>query len=96
MENKILEIINPQTNEKITTAQLLSTVAGSQAAEGMTIAQMRERLAIVDILEASNGTIELDQPQFELLSKIYANHQFGMLHRDLVAVADELEAAANG
>lgn len=95
MENKQLNLTDGASGEKLTTAKLLAVVVGGQPAEGLTIGDMRKRLAILEKLEAANGTIELNKDELATAATAYRAYRFGMMHADLVGVDDALGKALN-
>lgn len=95
MDNKQLNLTDGASGEKLTTAKLLAIVMGSQPADGLTIADMRSRLTILNKLEAANGTIELNKDELTTVAAAYRAYRFAMLHADLVGVDDALEKAIN-
>ncbi len=93
MDNKQLSITDGADGEKLTTAKLLAIVMGSQPGDGLTIADMRLRLVILNKLEQANSKIELEKNELKTVISAYRSYRFAFLHPDLVAIDDELEKA---
>lgn len=96
MKNYELSIIGADSN-KMSVASLLSFVISSQAAEGLTIGQMRKRMAICDKLEGLKigEEISIRGGELKMVNAVYQAHRFGSMHKDFIDVADMLEAAIN-
>jgi len=63
------------------------------AKDGCTIAQMRTRLAIVGICEAGGDMLLFNSEQTQALKAAIANHKWYAHHKDLVLLAESIEAA---
>lgn len=75
----------------MTRADLLILVADKPPAGGMTIAIMRERTRITDVIEkAGKGDITLEDNDFNNLKVAYESFGWGKKHKDLLDLADHL------
>lgn len=72
-----------------TKALLLNVLGGSRL--GMTLGDMRRRLALMDRIEAANGELELERDDHELIKGIVETSPiFAIVDRRLVEVADSI------
>lgn len=68
----------------------------NQNPRGMLLDEMRKRIKIMDALdEAARVSLEVDEEQFKLINGALINFPFGLAHKDLLAVIDEVLAAPN-
>jgi hypothetical protein len=57
--------------------------------QGCTISAMRQRIKIMDAIEAAEGDqLQLEDADYELLKGQFQAFQFRLAHKDLVAIAD--------
>lgn len=57
--------------------------------KGMLLDEMRKRIKIMDALdEMARLTLDVDEEQFKLITGALINFQFGVAHKDLLAVID--------
>lgn len=86
----------PKTAE-INPLEVLATVAMSGGTQGMTIADMRQRLKIADAVDAAKKAnapcVELEDAEHGLLVRLLDVHPFAIAHKDLVAIADAVREA---
>ncbi len=59
--------------------------------QGCTIADMRKRMRVMDLIEAAEGgEVTLEDADYELIKAVYHANQFRLVHKDLLAIADTL------
>lgn len=85
---KTIELIQ---GEKFSSKEVLIEVMSVPTVQGFTIAEMRKRLKIIDKIEAANGSLDLEDTDFELLKAIFTQHKFIVAHKDLVDIASSVE-----
>jgi hypothetical protein len=60
--------------------------------QGVDIEDMRRRLKVLDAIEAAQGDdLTLEDAQFDLLKTCFITFRFGIVHKELIAIADTLK-----
>lgn len=79
-----------------TVASLLLLVVNQPPRSGFSLADMRRRLPIIDKLETvlADDEIPLTPSEIVLVEELYRGHPWGLFHRDLVRIGDELKESA--
>lgn len=60
---------------------------------GIPLAEMRTRLKLLDKLDAAGDTLELEDAEHAHLQRLLQAFPFGVVHPDLVPIADAIENA---
>lgn len=98
MKEQILSITDGASGEHMTIARVFLMVLGTQPSGGISIADMRKTIQIMDVLESVNDgeEIELSREQWQHVATAYRAVSFTFMHRDLITIDDLLEEATNG
>ncbi len=89
LENKETTILLSK-DKKACYSDILSGVLEGTPAEGITIGDLRQRLSIIDTVKCSNGTIDLEDKDFEYLKGVVNNNRWGIIHRDIINMVDDI------
>jgi len=91
-----MKIITPVDGTRFKFKETLLAVLEGAGCGAVTIAEMRRRLRIADIVEASNGVLKLRDADYQMLKTLFEKHQFGISHKELVDIADAVDQATDG
>lgn len=73
---------------------VLKQVLGGAGSSGINLDQMRRRIRVMDIVEASSSSeMVLEDADYDVLRGAYNSFQFGVVHRDLISIAASIDAA---
>jgi len=61
--------------------------------KGLTPADMRGRIKVLDILEISKKKLSLENEQWNLLKEAFTIYQFRGVHKDIILITDDIENA---
>jgi hypothetical protein len=64
--------------------------------QGIDIAEMRQSLRVLDAIDAANGTLELEDADYQHLKQKLLAMPWGMVDRRILQLVDEVLAADDG
>jgi len=65
----------------------------AKAPSGINIDTMRRRMRVLDTLEKSTDTLQIEDADWLVLKDAIAVYPFAIAHQDLVVIADDIENA---
>lgn len=99
MEKDILKIENNTITVKIGSveiskkySELATECLGASSVNGVTISEMKHRMRIIDQVEKSNGHIELEKVDFQVLKKCVSEMKWAFIAPGIVEFADAIES----
>lgn len=72
--------------------ELLKTCLNQVPQAGFTPDEMRKRIKVLDVLEKSEGTLELEDADSEVLKACVKEMKWALLNKDVLALCDEVSA----
>lgn len=91
LENKKTEL--PFGDKTYSYSDLIKAVLNVAPAGGFGIEDIKTRLKITDIIEKSNGEIQLEDSHYDYLKPLIKSFRWGVLHNDIVQFNDDFEKA---
>ena len=88
-----MKTIELKKRSKADDRELLKQVVTMHTVNGCTVGQMRTLVKIADKLDAANGTLTLEDTEYETLVRYFDGFQFAMAHQDIVDLADAIKGA---
>lgn len=82
-----MKIIKMPAAEKHKPTDVLRAVC-EVAVNGTVLSEMRHRLRIMDAIDASNGTMTLEDADHEFLVRLLGEFKFAVAHPDILAACD--------
>lgn len=74
-------------------ATLIKAVAGYvNPKEGIKIDEMSKKLRIHDIADKGGKKLEFEDADFALLKQLIQNHQWAVVHKDLIQLQEDINA----
>jgi len=68
----------------------LLKIAVNSTTDGVTVAEMAKRLRLMAVIESGAETLEFEDSDFALLKELYNKVKWSVVHKDLVALQEEL------
>lgn len=93
---KVIKIVNDKVFKG---ADILKVVVMHGGEQGVTLGEQRKRLRILDALDGlalDAKELALEDADHGLLAILYENHRFGMVHRGLIELGDNIKNAESG
>tara|TARA_R110000772_G_scaffold147849_1_gene258283 strand:+ start:506 stop:817 length:312 start_codon:yes stop_codon:yes gene_type:complete len=92
LNNWKTSILNTEEDRDFHLADILEAVIQASVAEGVTLGEMKIRLALVDVLgEAKEDKeFELSSKQTKVLKKVFSAHKWPMMHTDILKIAESI------
>lgn len=71
---------------------ILSTVMGSSPTNSVNVNEMRQRVRVLDAIEARGAATEirLEDADYELLSRVLSAFPFSVAHKELLGIIDDV------
>lgn len=88
IENKLSELEVTQ-GTKSTYAQICCMVVKSTP-QAISISDMRDRLRLIDILEKSDKTIDLEDADYKALMRLLNEFKWPTVHKGIVQLMDDM------
>jgi hypothetical protein len=90
LENKKTEL--PLSgNEKATYADIVKVVVNTPTKEGLAIADIKSRLAILEQAEKNQNTLSFENTDAMYLQGLVRNFRWTVAHKDIVTFVDDVE-----
>jgi hypothetical protein len=87
-----MRVLQLKQRSKYNDKDVLSQILLAPSKEGAQVAFMRFAFKVLDKLEASQGSLALEENEHQFLTRLVQAFPFVQPHRDFVALADELDA----
>lgn len=97
LRNKSVEL-KLQNGQKVKTdykkliGDVCRDVPGKGMGQGLDLEQLRKRMKITDIIEASNGTFKFENQQADDLKELVKAMQWGVVCKAIITFGDDIEA----
>lgn len=86
IENKSVIVANKSVTYKDIIVNCVNSV--DPKSNGLTVAEMRKRIRILDACEKATEVIELEDNDFNLLKEIINNMRWGIVDRELLSFSE--------
>lgn len=81
--NKKTELLN-EKKENLNYGDLIKTVIGTLTADGVTIAQMRQRMKIIDVCTAGGEVLSFEDTDFSFIKDQISFFRWGVMNKDII------------
>lgn len=88
-----MKSIEMRDGEKFKAHDVLGTIINQAGPGGIGVADMRQRIRLLDAVAAATETLLLEDADYDRLKGLVEQFNFGLIHKDLLAVADAVLAA---
>jgi hypothetical protein len=89
LENKVTDIKDGDKYKKY--SDLIKLICNMPVAGGFSITDIAMRTKIVDACDSATDKIELEDLRVDYLKAISATSKWGVLHKDLVALSEDIK-----
>ena len=91
-ENKETTLLSSDAPDapKLKFADILVLAVNSEVRQGMNIQEMRQRVDLIEALDAAEGEIELDEEQTVLMRRLWKEHRWKVPHPDILKVDEAI------
>lgn len=73
---------------KFSDKKLLAEII-NRPVEGISVAEMRERIKLLDKIEAAEETLELEDSEFDKMKSLVEGFKFGIVSKHVLALCDK-------
>ena len=89
-----MKVIQMTVRDRFPTNLVLSEIVQQAPAErGVNIGEMRTRLKLLDKIEAANGSLTLEDSEYQSLRALAEQFQFALVHKELLEAVDDVMQA---
>jgi len=92
IKNEKTSMVIAENEPPVDRLELLSIVLNQPLARGMNMSEMRQRIKILDSIEASDKSeLKLEDSDFSYMKKTFEEFNWLVPHKDLIKFSDHLE-----
>lgn len=81
----------PKEDGFVTTADLIKSVINVTPKDGFDIDEMRKRFRIADVCDKANGSIKLEDNDFNHLQGLVKAFRWGVMHKDIIKFTEQFD-----
>lgn len=95
LSNKQTKIID-ENKSNIYYSDLIRIVVGNISGDGLTIAEMKQRMKIIDVCAAArkkkNEALKFEDEDFKLIKSKVEAHRWGVINKEIIQFSDDVQA----